>query len=38
MDVIDVGVRLLRMHSSFEVSSKVDNWHAHRGFTVFLEN
>ena len=32
MDVIDVGIGLLSMHSPFEVSSKVDLWHLHRGF------
>jgi aspartyl aminopeptidase len=36
MDVIDVGVGLLSMHSPFEVSSKVDLWHLHRGFVAFF--
>ena len=36
MDVIDVGVGLLSMHSPFEVSSKVDLWQLHRGFVVFF--
>ncbi len=36
MDVIDVGIGLLSMHSPFEVSSKVDLWHLHRGFVAFL--
>ncbi len=38
MDVIDVGVGLLSMHSPFEVSSKVDLWHLHRGFVAFFTN
>ena len=38
MDVIDVGVGLLSMHSPFEVSSKVDVWHLHRGFVAFFNN
>jgi aspartyl aminopeptidase len=38
MDVIDVGIGLLSMHSPFEVSSKVDVWHLHRGFTAFFNN
>ena len=38
MDVIDVGVGLLSMHSPFEVSSKVDVWQLHRGFVAFFNN
>jgi aspartyl aminopeptidase len=38
MDVIDVGIGLLSMHSPFEVSSKVDLWHLHRGFVAFFNN
>ena len=38
MDVIDVGIGLLSMHSPFEVSSKVDLWHLHRGFVAFFQN
>ena len=38
MDVIDVGVGLLSMHSPYEVSSKVDLWHLHRGFVAFFNN
>ena len=38
MDVIDVGIGLLSMHSPFEVSSKVDVWHLHRGFVAFFNN
>lgn len=36
MDVIDVGVGILSMHSPFEVSSKVDLWQLHRGFVAFF--
>jgi len=36
MDVIDVGVGILSMHSPFEVSSKVDLWQLHRGFLAFF--
>jgi aspartyl aminopeptidase len=36
MDVMDVGVGLLSMHSPFEVSSKVDLWHLRRGFRAFF--
>lgn len=36
MDVIDVGIGLLSMHSPFEVSSKVDLWQLHRGFVAFF--
>jgi aspartyl aminopeptidase len=38
MDVMDVGVGLLSMHSPFEVSSKVDLWHLRRGFVAFFGN
>jgi aspartyl aminopeptidase len=38
MDVMDVGVGLLSMHSPFEVSSKVDLWHLHRGFVAFFNH
>lgn len=36
MDVIDVGVGIVSMHSPFEVSSKVDLWHLRRGFDAFF--
>ena len=36
MDVIDVGIGILSMHSPFEVSSKVDLWELHRGFVAFF--
>jgi aspartyl aminopeptidase len=38
MDVIDVGIGLLSMHSPFEVSSKVDVWHLRKGFVAFFNN
>jgi aspartyl aminopeptidase len=38
MDVIDVGIGILSMHSPFEVSSKVDIWQLHRGFVAFFNN
>jgi len=38
MDAIDVGIGPLSMHSPFEVSSNVDLWHLHRGFTAFVDN
>jgi aspartyl aminopeptidase len=38
MEVMDVGVGLVSMHSPFEVSSKVDLWHLRRGFTAFFGN
>jgi aspartyl aminopeptidase len=36
MDVIDIGVPLLSMHSPFEMSSKVDVWFLYRFFSAFL--
>ena len=38
MDVMDVGVGLLSMHSPFEVSSKVDLWHLRKGFVAFFNS
>ena len=38
MDVMDVGVGLVSMHSPFEVSSKVDLWHLRKGITAFFGN
>ena len=38
MEVMDVGVGLLSMHSPFEVSSKVDLWHLRRGFVAFFRS
>jgi aspartyl aminopeptidase len=36
MEVIDMGVPLLSMHSTFEMSSKVDVWSFYRFMSVFL--
>ncbi|MDR3344827.1 MAG: aminopeptidase [Oscillospiraceae bacterium] len=36
MDVIDVGVPVLSMHSPFEVSAKADIWMAHKAFGAFF--
>lgn len=38
MDVMDVGIGLVSMHSPFEVSSKVDLWSLRRGFAAFFAN
>ncbi len=35
MDVIDVGIGILSMHSPMEVSAKVDLWELYRGFKAF---
>jgi aspartyl aminopeptidase len=35
MEVIDLGVPLLSMHSTFEMSSKVDVWSFYRFMSVF---
>lgn len=36
MDVIDLGVPLLSMHSPFEMSSKVDVWNFYRTMSAFF--
>ncbi|HTY43289.1 MAG TPA: peptidase M18 [Thermoanaerobaculia bacterium] len=38
MEVIDMGVPLLSMHSTFEMSSKVDVWSFYRFMSVFLSS
>ncbi len=38
MDVMDVGIGLVSMHSTFEVSSKVDLWSLRQGFAAFFAN
>ena len=38
VDVIDVGVPVLSMHSPFEVISKLDIYMAHKAFTAFLKS
>jgi aspartyl aminopeptidase len=35
MEVIDVGIGIVSMHSPFEVSSKVDLWELFHGFRAF---
>ena len=37
MDVIDVGIGIVSMHSPFEVSSKVDLWELYKGFQAFFD-
>ncbi|MGA1820027.1 MAG: hypothetical protein ACMUHU_03360, partial [Thermoplasmatota archaeon] len=37
MDVLDIGIPLLSMHSPFEVLSKADLQMGHRAFRVFFE-
>lgn len=36
MDVIDVGIGIVSMHSPYEVSSKVDLWELYKGFRAFF--
>jgi aspartyl aminopeptidase len=36
IDVIDVGIGVLSMHSPMDVSSKVDLWELYRGFKAFF--
>jgi aspartyl aminopeptidase len=38
MDVMDVGIGILSMHSPYDVSSKVDLWELHKGFQAFFRN
>lgn len=38
MDVIDVGIGIVSMHSPYEISSKVDLWQLHKGFQVFFRS
>ncbi len=38
MDVVDVGIGILSMHSPYEVSSKVDLWELLKGFAAFYKN
>ncbi|MBI3259365.1 MAG: peptidase M18 [Ignavibacteriae bacterium] len=35
MEVIDIGIPILSMHSTYEVSSKVDVWNLNKFFTAF---
>ncbi len=36
MEVVDIGVPLLSMHSTYELSSKIDVWNLFRFFKVFF--
>lgn len=36
MEVIDIGIPILSMHSTYELSSKVDVWNLYRFFGAFL--
>ncbi|HLU67490.1 MAG TPA: aminopeptidase, partial [Kofleriaceae bacterium] len=36
MDVVDVGVCVISMHSPFELVAKADLWAAYRGFRAWL--
>ena len=35
MEVIDIGIPILSMHSTYEISSKIDVWNLGRFFTAF---
>lgn len=37
VDVVDLGVPILSMHSPFELSSKLDVYHTYRAFKAFYE-
>ena len=37
MEVIDIGIPLLSMHSPFEIASKIDIWNLNRFFTEFYK-
>ena len=36
IEVVDIGVPVLSMHSPFEVVSKVDVWSTYRAFRAFI--
>ncbi len=36
MDVIDCGIALLGMHSTFEIASKADIYMTYKGYKAFL--
>ncbi|HZJ84835.1 MAG TPA: aminopeptidase [Syntrophomonadaceae bacterium] len=38
MEVVDLGVAVLSMHSPFEVTSKVDNYMAYRAYLAFMQS
>lgn len=37
VDVVDLGVPILSMHSPFEVASKMDIYHTYRAFLAFYK-
>ena len=37
MEVIDLGVPILSMHSTYEMSSKVDVWNFYRFMSAFYQ-
>ena len=37
MQVVDVGIPLLNMHSPFELSSKADVYEAYKGYLAFYQ-
>ncbi len=38
MEVMDVGIGILSMHSTYDVSSKVDLWELYKGFQSFFKS
>ena len=36
IDIIDVGIGILSMHSPIDVAAKADVWELYRGFKAFL--
>ena len=38
IDVVDLGVPILSMHSPFELSSKLDVWNTYLAFKAFYNN
>ena len=37
VDVVDLGVPILSMHSPFEVASKMDIYHTYKAFLAFYK-
>ena len=35
IDVVDLGVQILSMHSQFELASKLDVYHTYKAFRAF---
>jgi aspartyl aminopeptidase len=38
MEVVDLGIPLLSMHATFEMSSKVDLWNFYRFMRAFFQS